>query len=262
MTDNGLRGDPAKERDGRHESGEHLHLLRVAPATPVGEQVDSLPRPERKLTYSTLALALRLAGAGAAWSAAGARFGVAPAIGEVLIAASGAWWLAVVVARAPTTPSRFRYLLADMRHPTTGPFPAYVPIVALLLTMHYAHHLPAVAARALCVLWVAMLALCAAQMLAFWLSGALRLEQLHPGYALPVIAGPYIAAISLMTVGDRSAAIAAAGFGTFCWFVLGSVHAAFSGPAPGRGLHAHGGEPAGRAGADPHDPVGRDGGVR
>jgi tellurite resistance protein len=123
----------------------------------------------------------------------------------------------------PLTRDRLRYFRDDVRHPMTGPFPAYVPIVALLLTMHYALYLPAIATQVLCVVWVSVLVLMSAQMLAFWFSGSLRLEQVHPGYALPVIAGPYIAAVALIVAGLRPAAVAAVGLGTFFWLTLGAV---------------------------------------
>ncbi|MER6936368.1 hypothetical protein ABTX24_11495 [Nocardioides sp. NPDC127514] len=177
----------------------------------------------RRLPYSTLGIALGLAGTGSAWSLAVVEFGVPSWISEVLFAISAAWWLTVVVARLPFTRARLRHLINDIQHPITGPFPAYVPVVALLLTGHYATYLPSAAGTVLCIIWVVILTGMCAQMLAFWLSGALHLEQIHPGYALPVIAGPFIAAMTLTGVGYPTAGIAAATVGGFYWLTLGTV---------------------------------------
>ncbi|MBZ4486707.1 hypothetical protein LQ938_05990 [Microbacterium sp. cx-55] len=175
------------------------------------------------MSYSTLGIALGLAGLGSVWAGAGELFGVSPAIAEVMFAASAAWWLAVLMARLPVTRQRLRDLRADVRHPTTGPFPAYVPVVGLLLTSHYATYLAPELVQVLTLLWVAVLGAMSAQMLSFWLSGALQLSQIHPGYALPVIAGPYIAAIALNIAGYPALAIGAIGVGTFCWATIGTL---------------------------------------
>lgn len=176
-----------------------------------------------RLPYSTLGIALGVAGAGSAWTLAIRVFGAPAVVSEVLFAISAAWWLTVVVARLPFSTHRIRQALDDMRHPITGPFPAYVPVVGLLLTGHYAQYLPAPVGTVLCIFWVAVLAVMCAQMLAFWMSGALRIADIHPGYALPVIAGPFIAAMALASIGYVSAGIAAAAVGGFYWLTLGTV---------------------------------------
>lgn len=176
-----------------------------------------------RLPYSTLGIALGMAGTGSAWKLASILYGAPAAVAEVLFAISAAWWLVVVTARLPLTRNRVRQFLTDIQHPITGPFPAYVPVVALLLTGHYALYLPATLAGALCTFWVVVLTAMCAHMLSFWLSGALSLDYIHPGYALPVIAGPFIASMTLSTVGYSSAAIAAAAVGGFYWITLGTV---------------------------------------
>ena len=105
----------------------------------------------------------------------------------------------------------------------SGPFPAYVPIVALLLTTHYTPYLPAEVAQTSAIVWVVVLTLMCGNLIAFWVSGNLRLHHLHPGYSLPVIAGPYIASGTLTTVGFSDAGLVAFGAGTFCWFVIGTI---------------------------------------
>lgn len=175
------------------------------------------------LDYSVLSVPLGLAGSGSAWTAAARLFALPTVIGELLFAVGVLIWLAVVVARVPVTPARWRALRAAFRDPVTGPFPAYVPIVGLLLTTHYAPHLPHGVAQLLSVVGVVTLALMCGTLIAFWLGGTVRLHHLHPGYSLPVIAGPYIASSCLTTVGFRDAGLAAMGAGTFFWLAIGTI---------------------------------------
>jgi tellurite resistance protein len=132
-------------------------------------------------------------------------------------------WFIVVIARLLVTPRRVRQMREDMRHPMTGPFLAYVPVIALLLAGHYTPHLPPSAGAILVFFWVTVLAVVCAQMLAFWLSGALHLDHMHPGYALLVIAGPFIAAMTLSSTGYLAAGLAVAAAGAFYWLTLGTV---------------------------------------
>lgn len=179
--------------------------------------------PPRRLTYASLGISLGLAGAGSAWGLAAVRFGIAPIPSEILFGASALCWVIVVAARLPFTVARFRQLLADLQHPVSGPFPAYVPIIALLLTSHYAPLAPPAIAQFAVVSWTAALTLLCAQMLSSWLSGRLRSDDLHPGYALPVIAGPFIAAMALSSIGYDRAGVAAAAVGGFYWLALGGA---------------------------------------
>ncbi|WP_197517355.1 hypothetical protein [Microbacterium karelineae] len=182
-----------------------------------------------------MAISLGLAGTGSAWIAADRSFSLSPLIGELLFAASALLWALTLVMRFPFTPRRWSHLLADLDHPASGPFPAYVPVIALLLTAHYAPWLSPPMPVLLCLLWAAMLTVLCGYLLARWLGGELNLADIHPGYALPVIAGPYIASTALGTVGLRDASLAAFGAGTFCWIVIGTVIAGrliVGGPLP------------------------------
>ncbi len=196
---------------------------------PPGDAAPSSPTPAHlaanppRLPYSSLGISLGFAGLGSAWRLASLTFGLTGTVSEVLFVISACWWAVIVVARLPVNADRVRQLMEEIRHPVSGPFPAYVPVIALLLTAHYAPLLPPAFGELSTILWVAILTIMCAQMLAFWLSGRLRLEDLHPGYSLPVIAGPFIAAMTLVAVGYDEAGLAAAAVGGFYWFTLGGA---------------------------------------
>ena len=95
-------------------------------------------------------------------------------------------------------------------------------MIAILLVAHYAPDLGG-AARWLIYAAVAALAINAAALMAHWLNAPLEEDALHPGYFLPVVAGPFIAAIGLATVAENGAAVAVFGVGIYFWLLLGAV---------------------------------------
>ena len=107
----------------------------------------------------------------------------------------------------------------DLRHPLFGPLTTYIPVIAVLLVAHYAPSLGE-AAQWLTYAAVAALAINAAALVAHWLSAPLDQDAMHPGYFLPVVAGPFIASIGMAGVGDRAAAIAVFGIGIHFWLLL------------------------------------------
>jgi tellurite resistance protein len=109
-----------------------------------------------------------------------------------------------------------------------------VPVIGILLIAYYANRLGG-AASWLCYAAVALLAINAAALFAHWLKAPFDQNALHPGYFLPVVAGPFIAGVGLMSVGDRTAAIGIFGVGIYFWVLLGAVITArlfFGSPLP------------------------------
>jgi len=177
----------------------------------------------RRLPHSALGISLGIAEVANSWGLANIHFGTPAFIPEVLFAVSGLWWLIVMLARAPLTLHRIAQLRQEFSHPADGPLLAYVPVIALLLTIHYGPYIGSTAHSTLTLVFVAALALVCARLLSHWMSGELRLEQIHPGYALPVIAGSFIASMALMSAGFESLAFAAAAVGAFYWLSLGTI---------------------------------------
>ncbi|MFI5958114.1 transporter [Cryptosporangium sp. NPDC051539] len=56
-----------------------------------------------------------------------------------------------------------------------------------------------------------------------WIYGPVAIDQVHPGYFLPTVAGGLLAAFSAAAVGQRSLGWVLFGLGTICWLVLGSI---------------------------------------
>jgi tellurite resistance protein len=166
---------------------------------------------------------LGLAGLGGVWEAAAKHLSVSEVPAGLAYAASAIVWATFtgmyVVGAIHQDSGGFK---VDLRHPLFGPLTAYVPVIAILLIAHYAPSLGQ-AARWLTYVAVAALAINAAALVAHWLSAPLEQDALHPGYFLPVVAGPFIASIGLAGVGDRAAAIAVFGVGTYFWLLLGAV---------------------------------------
>lgn len=175
------------------------------------------------MPIALFSIPLGLAGLGGAWEASAQLLGASAAPTDLAYAASTVVWAMFtgiyVVSAIRHDSGRFK---VDLRHPLFGPLTAYIPVIAILLVAHYAAGLGQ-AARWLIYVAVAALAVNAAALVAHWLRAPLDEEAVHPGYFLPVVAGPFIASIGLAAVGDRMAAVGVFGVGVYFWLLLGAV---------------------------------------
>ncbi|WP_186763218.1 SLAC1 family transporter [Lentzea tibetensis] len=175
------------------------------------------------LPISLFSIPLGLAGLGGAWTAAAQLLGATAAPAGLAYAAATVVWAAFTVAYVVgTIRHKTGSFHLDLRHPLLGPLTAYIPVIAILLVAYYAPDLGG-AARWLVYAAVAALVINAAALVAHWLKAPLEQNAMHPGYFLPVTAGPFIAAIGVMSVGDTQVAIAFFGIGIFFWLLLGAV---------------------------------------
>ncbi|WP_162237835.1 MULTISPECIES: TDT family transporter [unclassified Microbacterium] len=174
------------------------------------------------LPLNLFAIPLGLAGLGGAWSAASTQLGASPIPAEVSFAIATLIWAGFTVVYLTGGLRRIASFTADLRHPLTGPFTAYIPVVAILLIAHYAPYLGD-AAVWLILAATTVLAVIAAQLVAHWLTASIERDALHPGYFLPVVAGSFIASIGFTSVAQHEAAIAAIGIGVFFWLVIGTI---------------------------------------
>jgi tellurite resistance protein len=165
---------------------------------------------------------LGLAGLGGAWAAAHQHIGAPLWPEEVFFGAGTALWViftAIYVWRG----IRFRGSFSvDRKHPITGPFASYIPLVGALLAAHYSAYLPGVGTW-LTVAFIAAMAIVGAQLVAHWLNGGVTMNMVHGGYFIPVVAGANVASISFSVIGFREAALAAFGAGLFFFLVVGAV---------------------------------------
>ncbi|MDX8028941.1 hypothetical protein SK803_01905 [Lentzea sp. BCCO 10_0856] len=179
--------------------------------------------PSWALPISLFSIPLGLAGLGGGWTAAAQLLDAPAWPASVAFGAATLIFAAFTLAYlARTVRPRNGGFHVDLRHPLLGPLTAYLPVIAILLTAHYAKALGAVAPW---LIWLAVagLALNAAALFAHWLKHPLDQNALHPGYFLPVTAGAFIAAIGFVSVDQHGAAVGVFGIGIFFWLLLGAV---------------------------------------
>jgi tellurite resistance protein len=176
----------------------------------------------RILPLNLFAVPLGLSGLGGAWSAAASSLDAPAWPSGLLFAVAALAWLVFSALYILSGIRRGGTFGIDLRHPVSGPFAAYIPVIGILLAAHYGSVIPA-AAPWLVGIFVGALAVVAAQLISHWISEGLPQDALHPGYFLPVVAGSFIASIGLSSIGAHPAAIAAFGVGIFFWLVIGTI---------------------------------------
>jgi tellurite resistance protein len=172
---------------------------------------------------SLFAVPLGFAGLAAAWNAAVDVLGAPTWVSDALFWVGAVLWLvfgAVYIAERAGRSGAFR---SDREDPAAGAAAAFLPVIGILLVAHFGQYFSDAVAQALCWFLVAALALVAAQLFGYWLTGELDFGALNPGYFLPLVAGPFIAGIGLTSVHAPGAARSALGVGVFFWLVVGSV---------------------------------------
>lgn len=175
------------------------------------------------LPITHFSIPLGLAGLAGAWAAASQLLAAPHAPYEIVYAtATFIWALFTVMYVVGTINNKAGSFRLDLRHPLLGPLTAYIPVVALLLIGNYASEL-GVVAQWLTFAAIAALAINAAQLVAHWLSNPFDQNALHPGYLLPVTAGPFIAAVTLARMNAGTAAMAIFGVGVYFWLLLGAI---------------------------------------
>ena len=191
------------------------------PQAPTRTSSTSQPSTWR-VPIGAFSIPLGLAGLGGAWAAAAQLLHASSVPATVAYGVSTATWVFFTLVYLAGLRSGTDAFRAQLQHPLTGPLTAYVPVTAILLLSHYAPQLGDVAA-ALCYAMVALLAVNAAALMAHWLRAPQELNAFHPGYLLPLSAGPFIASIGLTTLGHPTVAMGAFGVGIYFWLVLGGL---------------------------------------
>ena len=184
-----------------------------------------LPARQSRFSLSRFAILLGLCGLGGAWSAAALFLSPANVVAGVMYVVAAFAWFGMTVVYVVLSVRR-RSFVADINHTSSGPYAAYIPVIGLLLVVHYAPLNAAINGT----IWIPvtlalmlLLALIAAWLFQRWVLGRVEIDDLHTGYMLPVTAGPFIASIALANVGLPSIATASFGVGLFFWVVVGSV---------------------------------------
>jgi len=205
---------------GATASEARLPDLVTEPPPPLAEPP---PKP-RSHPFNLFAIPLGITGLGGAWQAARLTLHAPAWPAEVFYGISAGIWSILLIRYLAKS---FRYgskghFDKELRHPGNGPSASFIPLVGILLSSHYIEYNKTFWS-VLCLCFIIALTLLGARLLAHWVTGGVTLEWVHPGYLLPVAAGPFIASIGFSTMGWPQAAIAAWGTGAFFWLVMGTV---------------------------------------
>ena len=164
-----------------------------------------------------------LAGLGNTWIVAG-RDGDVPAwIGNALLALAALTWLAVVVAYAAYVLPRPRALVGDLVDPVAGAFVPLAVITPMLLAAQGVVPYDPDVGRVLVDVFLVLTLVFGGWITGQWIYGRIDIDQIHPGYFLPTVAGGFIASAAASAVGQRTLADIMLGLGFVCWLVLGSL---------------------------------------
>lgn len=130
-------------------------------------------------------------------------------------------WLAVTVRYVFHGGWKARSFIADLRHPEQGFAVGYLTVIPMLLLAQVAQytHLYRMVDLGVVAAW----ALTTAALVAHWITAPRERHTIHPGFSLPVVAGPFIASISLQANGWHMFAQGSFALGAFFWMVFGTV---------------------------------------
>ena len=176
-----------------------------------------------RVPLNFLGIPFGLAGLADTWLTM-ASYGQAPqAPGEVLLAVSALVWLTVLGGYLRYVLSDRPALVRDLTDPIAGPFASLAVITPMLLAAGGLYPLAPGAGRVLLDVFLALTVLLGAWFTGQWIYRPVELDNFHPGYFLPTVAGGLIASYGAATVGQRGLAAVMLGLGAVCWLVLGSI---------------------------------------
>lgn len=195
-------------------------LLPVAASSVDRPAVVLRPAP-RRITPNLFAISFGLAGLAQAWATAARVSSVPAAVAAGLWLVDGAVWIVTLTlyVRSLLADGRWRTELSDH---VFGPFVSIPAIVGLLLAGGLEPHAHAAAVVLYFVSLVVALAL-AGHLLAVWSLDDAPSTHWHPGYYLPSVGAPLVAAGEAAAFGYTSLACVLFGFGVISWVLLGGI---------------------------------------
>jgi tellurite resistance protein len=176
-----------------------------------------------KIPLNLLGIPFGLAGLADIWVTMANYHQVPASIGEALLALAALVWSIVIGAYVRYALLVRGALLADLVDPMAGPFASLALITPMLLAALGLYPHAASAGAVLVDCFLALTVIVGGWFTGQWIYGRLELDQLHPGYFLPTVAGGMIASFSAAHVGQHRLGEAMFGLGLICWLVLGSI---------------------------------------
>jgi tellurite resistance protein len=134
-------------------------------------------------------------------------------------------WLVAAVVYLVTLTAYLRnvaHLSAEPADLTFGPFTSLIFTVPMMLGAELTNFAE-MAGRIIFLIFLALVALYGGWLSGQWIIQEMPLAKWHPGYFLPTVAGPLVAAAESADLGYHRLALLMFGYGLTCWIILGSI---------------------------------------
>lgn len=175
-----------------------------------------------RVTPNLFGIAFGLAGLTGAWQVAH-RLDMVPAWpNAVLLVLTALVWVVLVVAWAVNVRRTGRTVGSELRDPVFAPFLGLVPTTAVLIGVGVFGLAPGLG-RVLVIAAAAGVVVLGGWLTGSWIRSDLSLDDIHPGYYLPTVAGGLVCGYGLAEVGEPGWGTAAFGLGLVCWLLIGSI---------------------------------------
>jgi tellurite resistance protein len=143
--------------------------------------------------------------------------------GDGLLALSALTWAVVVIFYLRYALFQHRTVVADLLDHTAGPFASLALITPMLLAAEGIYPYAPTPGKAMVDSFLVATVALGGWFTGQWIYGPLQLDQMHPGYFLPTVAGGLVASACAADVGQHRLAEAMFGLGIICWIILGSI---------------------------------------
>ena len=141
----------------------------------------------------------------------------------VTFSLAGAAWLVVFLAYLAGALTDGGTIARDLGDHAAAPFLSLAFITPMLLGAQLIHPHASAAGTVVVDVCVVLTVVLGAWLTGQWIYRPLSIDDLHPGYFLPTVAGGLLAATSAATIGQQRLAETMFGLGLICWLVLGSI---------------------------------------
>lgn len=183
-----------------------------------------MARRTKRIPPNYFASGFGLAGLTEVWAIAADQHRVPPGVSTGLSVLAALVWLGVLIAYfAHLLLVDRKVLKQDLVNPVTGPFLSLALITPMLLAvLGIFPHAPT-AGKIVFDVFLVLTVLLGGWFTGQWIIAGPELDQIHPGYFLPTVAGGLIASDAAAVTGQHRLAELMFGYGMICWLVLGSV---------------------------------------
>lgn len=178
-------------------------------------------RPSPRVTPNLFGIPFGLCGLAQCWSLADSLITAPSWPASALWVGAGLLWLCILVIYLVNNGAAGR-LRGELADPTFGPFTALVVIVPMLLGTALVEVDRTTGVTVFLVALVLTVAV-GGWLAGEWIVAGSHLEQWHPGYFLPTVAGGLVGAAGAASLGYDGLARLMFGYGMVCWFFLGSI---------------------------------------